>query len=148
MANNDSQYSTGKSNNRGGYIRRREEMLASPAYRDLKPPARCLLEEFQRKYRNNRCDLSISTNDAKELLNVSEPTACKAFHELSKHGFIVLTSGHLWQERLAREWRLTFEKYNGRQPTDEWRSWSPDRPFNSNGKIPTQKTGAESCVTY
>jgi len=29
---------------KGGYIQKSEEWLASPAYRDLKPIARCLLE--------------------------------------------------------------------------------------------------------
>ena len=108
----------------GGYIQRHEEWLNSPAYRDLKCPARCLLEEFQRIYRPQRNGrLSISTRNAERLLKVSENTACKAFRDLTSHGFIVLTKGHLWQQRESREWRLTFEPCNGREPTDEWRYW-------------------------
>lgn len=113
----------------GGYIRRYEEMLASPAYRDLTTYARCLLEEFQRIYRAGRNGrLSISTKRAAELIKISEPTATRTFYELIDHGFIVLTKGQLWQERKAREWRLTFEPgATGQEPTDEWRTWTPDK---------------------
>ncbi|MBT2988023.1 MAG: hypothetical protein KME65_03575 [Candidatus Thiodiazotropha sp. (ex Ctena orbiculata)] len=104
-----------------------EEILSSPAYRDLKPAARCLIEEFQRLYRPGRNGrISISTKNAARLLNVTEPTAIKAFHEVEEHGFIRLSEGHSWMERKAREWRLTFEPGNNNQePTDEWREWVP-----------------------
>ncbi|MES9922486.1 MAG: hypothetical protein ABW152_00215 [Candidatus Thiodiazotropha endolucinida] len=104
-----------------------EEILSSPAYRDLKPVARCLIEEFQRLYRPGRNgQLSISTKNAAKLLKVTEPTAIKAFIEVEEHGFIKLSEGHSWMERKAREWRLTFEPGNNNQePTDEWRDWKP-----------------------
>ena len=108
----------------GGYVRRFESMLSSPAYRDLRPTARCLLEEFQRVYRPGRNGhLSVTLRAAAGLIRVSEPTASNAFHELEGHGFLVLTSSHMWRERMAREWRLTFESHNGRQPTDDWKMW-------------------------
>ncbi len=124
----------------GSYIRRYDEMMASPAYRDLNTVARCLLEEFQRIYRPGRNGkLSISTKNAKRLLRVSEPTAMTAFHSLTEHGFLVLSEGQLWMERKAREWRLTFEPdANNREPTDEWREWKPVKK-----KSPTQKTIAD-----
>jgi DNA-binding transcriptional MocR family regulator len=111
----------------GGYVQKWEEILSSPAYRDLKPVARCLIEEFQRLYRPGRNgQLSISTKNASRLLNVTEPTAIKAFKEVEAHGFIKLSEGHRWTERKAREWRLTFEPGNNNQePTDEWRDWQP-----------------------
>lgn len=108
----------------GGYIRRYEELLKSPAYRDLSCPARCLLEEFQRIYRPSRNGkLSISTKDAAELLGVAESTASRAFHSLVSHGFLKLVKGELWQQRKAREYRLTFEPHEGREPTDDWAKW-------------------------
>lgn len=113
----------------GRYVQKWEEILSSPAYRDLKPPARCLIDEFQRIYRPGRNGrLSISTRNAAKLLNVTEPTAIKAFGELVTHGFLRLSEGHLWQERKAREWWLTFEPGNNNQePTDEWRDWQPNK---------------------
>ena len=108
---------------------RYEEILASPAYRDLKPVSRCLLEEFQRIYRPGRnSQLSISVMRASELLNVHKDTAGKAFYELAEHGFIVLKKGAYWRERLAREWALTFEPLNNREPTDDWLKWAKGKP--------------------
>ena len=120
----------------GGFVRRYHDMLGSPAYRDLRPAARCLLEEFQRIYRPSRNGfLSISTRDAAKLLKVSEPTAQKAFYDLASHGFIKLEEGHYWQQGKAREWRLTFEPFEGSEPTDDWRFWKPNSK-----KTPTKKT--------
>ena len=113
-----------------GFIPLWREVVESPAYRDLKPPARCLLNEFlliNNTYRNGQ--LSISTKNARKAINVSEETAGKAFHSLAEHGFIVLTKGELWQERKAREWRITFEECKGREPTDEWKKWEPGNPL-------------------
>jgi len=112
----------------GPFIQLHEEILASPAYRDLNPVARCLLIEFQRIYRPSRNGrLSISVMNAAKLIRVHKDTASKAFRSLAEHGFIVLTRGEYWQERLAREWRLTFSEYNGREPTDDWKRWKPDQ---------------------
>jgi DNA-binding transcriptional MocR family regulator len=120
---------------KGSYIRRFEEMLASPAYRDLSPACRCLIEEFQRIYRPGRNGyLSIPTRLASEHLNVSEQTAGNAFYEAREHGFIKLREEHSWQERKAREWTLTFEPFNGREPTNDWRMWEKDKPVWKNPK--------------
>ena len=106
-----------------------EEILASPAYRDLTPAARSLLTEFQRIYRPSRNgQLSIAVVNAAQLIKVHKDTALKQFNSLAEHGFIVLTKGAYWQERLAREWRLTFEECNGREPTDDWKRWRPGQP--------------------
>jgi len=113
----------------GSFIQLHEEILASPAYRDLNPVARCLLTELQRIYRPSRNGrLSISVMNAAKLIRVNKDTASKAFRSLAEHGFIVLTKGAYWQERLAREWRLTFSEFNGREPTDDWKRWRLDQP--------------------
>ncbi len=118
-----------KHRRKGGFIRRYEVMLSSPAYRDLSPVAKCLLEEFQRIYRPSRNgQLSISVKNASELLNVHKDTAGRAFYELAEHGFIVLKKGHYWTQRLAREWAITFEELNGREPTDDWKKWELGNP--------------------
>lgn len=119
----------------GGFVMRYRKMLDSEAYRSLSCEARCLLEEFQRIYHpNHNGKLSISTRKAKELLGVSEPTAGQAFYELASCGFIALTRNELWQERKARQWRLTFEPSAGHQPTDEWMRWDPLAPYSVPGR--------------
>lgn len=107
------------------FIQKRAEVLESPAYRALKPLARCLLEEFliiNRPGRNG--NLSISTLNAAKRLNVTENTAMKAFIELQKHGFLELTNIHCWQKRRAREFAITFLPVNKSEPTDKWRNWN------------------------
>lgn len=110
----------------GSYIQKHEEWLSSPAYRDLSCAARCLLDEFLRVYRPGRNGtLSISQRNAASLLGVHKNTATKAFRELDDHGFLVLTQGQYWQEGKAREWHLTIEVHEGREPTDNWKHWTP-----------------------
>ena len=129
----------------GYFIMLHEEILASPAYRDLTPAARSLLTEFQRIYRPNRNgQLSISVVNAAQLIRVNKDTALKKFNSLAEHGFIVLTRGEYWQERLAREWRLTFEPCKGREPTDGWKRWKPGQPVVTLPKKSRSQTRGQS----
>ena len=114
---------------KGCYIQKWAEWMESPAYRDLRPAARCLLDEFQLIYRPGRNgSLNISTRQAKGLLRVSENTASNAFYELVEHGFLALTKDEIFMQRKTREWRLTIEPCNGLEPTDDWRHWEPGKP--------------------
>ncbi|EIJ34524.1 hypothetical protein [Thiothrix nivea] len=101
-------------------------LLNSPAYLDLKPPARALLVEFLRIYRPSRNgELSISLRTATERLNVTEPVAMNAFVELAEHGFIRLRNLESWQERKARQWELTMHKVGNREAWNDWMQWQP-----------------------
>lgn len=123
------------------------ELLESDAYRYLTPIARALLIEFQIIYRPNRNGiLSISTAHAAKRLNVTENTVKKPFYMLVEHGFIVLTKGHIWKEKMAREWRLTFHECHGRQPTDDWKKWNTNHPLQYtplSKKTPTANSEAD-----
>ncbi len=110
----------------GGYVTLHEEILSSPAYHDLSPLARVLFVELLRVFRPSRNGrISLSISNASRLLGVHKDRVSKAFHELEEHGFVKLTRGHLWQQRVAREWRITSEVCDGREPTDEWKTWQP-----------------------
>lgn len=119
-----------KASRKGGYIRLWNEILDSPAWSDLTPAARSLLIELLRIYRPSRqSNLSIEVRKAAQLLKVHKDTAARAFTELAEHGFIALSEGALWQQRMARTWRITFEPCaNGAEPTDDWRKWKPGEP--------------------
>ncbi|MDX9989013.1 hypothetical protein [Thiothrix unzii] len=107
------------------HLRLYDSLLDSPAYLDLKPPARALLIEFLRIYRpsiNGR--LSISTREATERLNVTEPVALKAYYELAEHGFIRLKNHESWIDRKAREWELTMLPVNNHEPRNDWMQWT------------------------
>ena len=113
----------------GRYVIRHSQWIESDAYRTLSLTARCLLEEFQFVYlprRNGRIRLPVST--AAERLAVCENTARRAFDELLERGFITITEEADWINGQAREFRLTIEPCNGREPTDEWRNWTPETP--------------------
>ncbi|WP_415355641.1 hypothetical protein [Halioglobus sp. Uisw_031] len=135
---------------KGRFIQKHEEWMESPAYRDLNPVARCLLEEFQRVYlpgRNGR--LVLSVRQASERIRANKDTIARAFHTLAEHGYIALEKGEYWQESKAREWRLTIEPTNGREPTDEWRLWQPGAPVASlpKKKSRSQKEGRTCTIS-
>lgn len=113
----------------GRFIQRHVEWLESPAYRAMSCSARCLLEEFQRVYFGyNNGQLSISNAKARQLLGISEHPVREAFRDLEEHGFIALRAEADYRAGMVREYRLTFEPMNGREPKDEWKHWSPGNP--------------------
>jgi hypothetical protein len=136
-----------KSGSIESHIRITDDVLNSSAYLDLKPTARALLIEFVRICRPDRNGaLSISTRTATERLNVTEPTAIKAFEELATHGFIRLKNHENWMERKAREWELSIKGVGSREPTNYWRNWVVGANLcplpAKHKKSPTKKTGA------
>ncbi len=100
-------------------------ILESDAYKSLRPIEKCLLEEFRivnfKTRANGRLNLSVEV--AAKRLGIAKNTVMPAFHVLEERGFIRCTVGEVYQERLARLWRITFLPWNGREPTDEWRNW-------------------------
>lgn len=113
---------------KGRFAQIYHEVFESPAYRDCRPLARALLVELLLIFtpqRNGRLQLAAAR--AADLLNVDKKTVIPAFHELAEHGLIAATRGDAWQDGQARQWRLTFEQCDGREPTDEWRQWEPGK---------------------
>ena len=114
-----------------------ESLITSPAYRILKPPARALLVEFLHIYRPSRNGrLTITEAQAKTLLNVSEKIAARAFYELSEHGFIKLIKHQNWMNKDGREWAVTMNPVNDREPTCEYLKWSKGENMNPDIKRP------------
>lgn len=138
-------------NRDGGFVCVYREWFNSEAYRDLSLLARCLLAELHILFQPSRNGhIALSVAKAAERLKVTSKTVGPAFHELAEHGFIVLTNGDddYWKERLAREWRLTFERCGNREPTDDWRRWRKGQPV---VKIPirsrkTRKSGSKNYI--
>lgn len=117
-----------KYQHRGGFIGLPRRVFESSAYRDLSLGARCLLDELQNMHvpqRNGR--IGMSTETACERLNISYKTAQKLFQELQNHRLIDCTMQANSFGGRAREWRLTYEPYQGREPTDDWLQWQPDK---------------------
>jgi hypothetical protein len=108
------------------HIRKTKEMMRSPAYRDLRPAERALLDELLLICDGpNNGKISLEVRQAAKLIRCTKGTVSKAFHSLAAHGFIENTRGDRWQDRVAREWRLTSVHWQGREPTNDWMRWQP-----------------------
>jgi len=124
------------------FIKIESKWFESPAYRDLRPVAKCLLNEFLNIYRPTiNGKLSLSTRNAAERIGVAENTVINAYHDLVEHGFLILTSHQKWMQGMAREFELTVRGIDVRAPKDSWREWKPGKPVATlYRKNPTSKT--------
>lgn len=107
------------------------DVIKSAAYKSLSGTAAKLIPILQEIWAPDRTTFHFSVERAEKALGVSHPTACNAFLELQKKGFIELVHPHEWSNGKAREWRLTWIEPKGRIPTDEWASWKPTKENNS-----------------
>lgn len=96
-------------------------VFKSDEYVLLSVTARSLLDELQSLHMPGRNGRIVFSNDnAKKRLRKSESTITKAYKELQDKGFIILCEDYNYVAGKAREWRLTYEPYRGREPTDDW----------------------------
>ena len=113
----------------GRFFMVHHEMFDSDAYRSLDCKSRCLLHELIRLYVPGfNEEVFLSVRDAATRICVNKDTVGSAFHELADRGFIVLLKHHIFIQRKCRKWRLTFEAFKGREPTDDWRSYALCEP--------------------
>ena len=125
----------------GGFISLPYTVFDSSAYRDLTPLARAGLRLYTPQ-RNGR--LSISTEAMAQRLDVARNTAMPIFPELQGHGFVVMERGDLWQQKKAREWRVTFFPAQGREPTNDFLRWAPGEPVSTPiSRTKKQNTGSK-----
>ena len=107
----------------GGVIGFPRYALRSDAYRDLSVTARALMFELQDVWRPRELGLHYSVRRAAEALGVANGTAANAFSELDDHGFVKCVCESDWFSGMAREWRLSWLSYNGKEPSNEWMEW-------------------------
>lgn len=107
----------------GGWVGLPCRVFKSPEYRALTHKARCLIDELQCIYRDNRNGrIVLSVQHAARNMNCAYNTAKDAYNELQDAQFIEQMLEHRYTKKQAREWRLTFQPYNGREPTDCWKT--------------------------
>ena len=106
-----------------GVIGLPRHVFNSEEYIYLSCGAKCLLNVLQSLYtpqRNGR--LGLSHRKAMEALNISShSTIQNYFNELIERRFIELAYEGNFKKGIAREWRLTYQPYNGKEPTNEWK---------------------------
>ncbi len=128
------------------------EMVGSPAFRDLKPHAVKLLVAVARGYYgSNNASLIMPFELARAWGFNNERTYTKALKELVDHGFIEMTRPAVRRGRpMAARWAITWrpidepmeEHPHFATPTEkasnDWRKWTPNRP----AKVPAKKRKA------
>jgi hypothetical protein len=110
-----------------GYVKLENSLITSPAWRSLKPVDKALFIELKAKCRpSTNGYLGFGVRDAADLLGCKPETASSAFGRLQDRGLIVLMRESNWQMRKTREWRLTTDAWNTKQPTNDWANWEPN----------------------
>jgi AraC-like DNA-binding protein len=121
------------------HVRIYVSMMQTPAWRDLNPYARAAYVEMSSRYGgpdSNNGRIPYSGRDLAQNLNVSKPTALRAFKNLQDHGFIVLVKAGRYgrKRRYAPEWMLTEFGYQAEgqereaPPTHAYRKWQGTPP--------------------
>jgi|GEM_PF-5666475 len=117
----------------GGFAAIPHDVIDSPAWQDLSCHARALLVEVVRRFNgHNNGHIGLDARTARERLGASNRNVQGAFDDLLTHGLIEMTEEAIWQERRAREYRLTWALSGRsppyRQPTFAYRTWSTETP--------------------
>lgn len=104
-------------------------VIDSPAFASLSAPEVALLLQLARRHTPRRNgEIALDCRRAAKLCRCSRATVLKAFAALVERGFITLVKDENYIQGKAREFALTFEMVNGRQPTDLWMGWEPGAP--------------------
>lgn len=106
----------------GGVIRLRRDMITSPQWRALSSHARALIIELQAMWRPGTATYHLSARRAGELLGMGKDIGNAALHEVRDAKFIILADESDFPNKKARTYRLTWETFDGREPTNEWAS--------------------------
>ena len=120
----------------GSFVMLGHELMDSPAWRTASLGARCVVLAIWRRHTGkNNGKISYSRREARADLGCGPNQAVRYLEEAQERGLIDATKrgSFDWKSgaRAARAttWRLTMERFNGRDPTNEWTSWTP--PENS-----------------
>ena len=107
-------------------------LLASEAWRSLKPGPRALYLELRFRFKGgNNGEIFLSHRDAGNALNVGRDTAGGYFKELIERGFIVETRGHcLGPAGIGQSatYALTEESLNNQPATIDFMKWRKQNP--------------------
>tara|TARA_R110002072_G_scaffold20102_1_gene73664 strand:- start:3426 stop:4019 length:594 start_codon:yes stop_codon:yes gene_type:complete len=116
----------GRSKGDGQYLPIPYTMAHCEAFRSLSGPALKVWVELRCRYNGaNNGRVSLSYQNAADLLHMGKSTVTRAFGELRDKGFVKLRRQGQWYGRLAAEYVLTDQSFEGNKPTRDWQSWKP-----------------------
>lgn len=137
---------TGRNEGDGQFVPVPYSTSRSAAFRSLSGQAVKVWVELRSRYNGyNNGQLSLSFQEAAELLQMSKSTVGRAFKELETKGFIKLRKPGQWYGRLAAEWIVTDQKFNGNLATRDWTKWQPPAPVEKQKSVPGRHRRV-SCV--
>jgi hypothetical protein len=128
-------------------------VIRSEAYRTLSPIARCILIEIVSRMRgNNNGEITVSYAQLALALNRrNQAPIGPAIAELMQHGLLDLSAESVWQERKAREYRLTFVNTTdaiGRpiRATNDYLKWTAGEKIDATDVVAAKRKSATPFV--
>ncbi|MAB11847.1 helix-turn-helix domain-containing protein [Hyphomonas sp.] len=115
----------GRNTGEGQYMPLPYNLTKSVAFRHLSGNALKVFIELRSRFNGvNNGRLSLSYQDAADLLGMSKSSVKRAFDELVEKGFLKRRREGQWYGRLAAEYILTTEKHDGHLATHDWKRWT------------------------
>ena len=115
----------------GRFVRLRHDIMDSKAWLGLSTNARCIWLALAKRHNGlNNGDIPLSVREAAEHIRSGKSTAARGFNELIDRRFIKVSqdaSLTMKYGRRARRFTLTHESVNNRKPTDDWKTWRPQK---------------------
>ena len=99
-------------------------MIDSLAYQQLSPKSVKLMSLMQRYWQPNKA-IDYGISQTTRVLKCSRSTASALFKELAELGFIAVVDEADFYANKARSWRLTYRPFLDREPSHDWRNWTP-----------------------
>jgi hypothetical protein len=109
----------------GGVIILPIRMIDSLAYQHLSAKSAKLLSLMQRHWWEDKA-VDYGITQATRSMKCSRSTASALFNELMEVGFIAVVEEADFYANKARSWRLTYKEFLGREPTHDWKNWTPE----------------------
>jgi hypothetical protein len=108
----------------GGVIVLPLKMINSLAFQNLSAKSVKLLMLMQVHWREDKAiDYGISQTTLS--IKCSRSTASALLNELIELGFVAIVDEADFYANKARSWRLTYKPYLNREPTHDWKNWTP-----------------------
>lgn len=112
---------TGRSKGEGQYFKMSYSMAQSAAVRSLSGGALKVFIELRCRFNgSNNGRLTLSMDEAAELLHMSKSTVWRALQQLVDRGLVKKTKDGHWYGRLASEYAVTDRSFDGVPPTNDW----------------------------
>lgn len=136
----------GRSKGDGQFMPIPYTMARSEAFRSLNGNALKVFIELRCRYdgRNNG-ELSLSFQNAADLLGMGKSTVKRAFDELIEKGFVIRKREGHWYGRRAAEYIVTDSKFDGQAGTRDWQRWKPSRELKKQNSVP-RRHDKGACV--